>query len=181
MRPQYGNALRFDRVLNVYFYTSIAEKLLQAKLMFVRHGYHLRHYKGHREPYDEDYSLGTEQLLGRAIEQVSAEFGLRSIFFVEDTSLRVEALSRGASDYPGLAVKEWFPSTSFETLDRQLLDSGNNRVAILKSDIALYILGVGHALVRIRGLGLRSTCPLETASRSIRSPRRRGRGATAAL
>jgi hypothetical protein len=97
MRPEYGNALRFDRILNVYFYTSNADKLLQARLMFVRHGYNLRHYRGRREPYDEDYSLGSEQLLNRAIKQVNDEFGIKSIFFVEDTTLRLEGLSKGAT------------------------------------------------------------------------------------
>jgi len=139
MRPQYGNALRFDRVLTVYFYTSNADKLLQAKLMFMRHGYPLRHYTGRREPYDEDYSLGTELLLDRAIEQVNAEFGIRSIFFVEDTSLRIEALSEGLADYPGLAVKEWFSSASFDTLDRLLHEKRNDRRVVVKSDIALYL------------------------------------------
>ena len=144
MRPEYGNALRFDRVLNVYFYTSNADKLLQARLMFVRHGYNLRHYRGRREPYDEDYSLGTEQLLNRAIRQVNDEFGVRSIFFVEDTSLRLEGLSQD-TDYPGLAVKEWFTSTSFEEVDRELIKSGDRR-ATLKSDISLYVPTLSHTI-----------------------------------
>jgi dephospho-CoA kinase/inosine/xanthosine triphosphate pyrophosphatase family protein len=142
MRPEYGNALRFDRVLNVYFYTSNADKLLQARLMFVRHGYNLRHYRGRREPYDEDYSLGTEQLLNRAIKQVNDEFGVKSIFFVEDTSLRLEGLSKNI-DHPGLAVKEWFANTSFEELDRELIKASDRR-AIIKSDIALYVPTLSH-------------------------------------
>jgi dephospho-CoA kinase/inosine/xanthosine triphosphate pyrophosphatase family protein len=145
MRPEYGNALRFDRVLNVYFYTSNADKLLQARLMFVRHGYNLRHYRGRREPYDEDYSFGTEQLLNRAIRQVNDEFGVRSIFFVEDTSLRLEGLSKDI-DYPGLAVKEWFAGTSFEELDCKLIKVGDRR-AIVKSDIALYVPTLSHHLL----------------------------------
>ncbi len=143
MRPQYGNAFRFERVLNVYFYTSNADKLLQARLMFVRFGYTLRHFRGRREPYDEDYSLGTEQLLTRAIEQVNAEFGVRSMFFVEDTSLRLEALSE-KSDYPGLGVKEWFSNTTFQELDHQIGVRGGNRCAIIKSDIALYVPTLSH-------------------------------------
>ena len=144
MRPEYGNALRFDRVLNVYFYTSNADKLLQARLMFVRHGYNLRHYRGRREPYDEDYSLGTEQLLNQAIKQVNDEFSVKSIFFVEDTSLRLEGLSAD-TDYPGLAVKEWFTSTSFEEVDRELVKAGDRR-ATIKSDIALYVPTLSHAI-----------------------------------
>jgi inosine/xanthosine triphosphate pyrophosphatase family protein len=135
MRPQYGNSLAFERILNVYFYTSNSDKLFQARLIFVRSGYLLRHFKGDREPYDEDYSLPTEQMLTRAIQQVNAEFGVRSIFFVEDTSLRLEALS-DSSDVPGLKVKEWFASSTFEEVDRLILERGGDRRAVVKSDIA---------------------------------------------
>lgn len=143
MRPQYGNSLGFERILNVYFYTSNADKLLQARLMFVRSGYLLRHFKGDREPYDEDYSLPTEEMLRHAIEQVNAEFGIRSIFFVEDTSLRIEALSN-ASDFPGLKVKEWFASSTFEEVDRLIEAKGGERRAVVKSDIALYVPNLSH-------------------------------------
>jgi inosine/xanthosine triphosphate pyrophosphatase family protein len=137
-RPHYGNAFEYDRILNVFFYTSNTEKLLQARLLFMRHGYGLRHFRGDNEPYDEDYEQGTAGLLTRAINQVKAEFGVRSIFFVEDTSVRIEALS-GTSDVPGLAVKEWFPQTNFKIVDKQLRERGNDRRAKVNSDIALYL------------------------------------------
>ncbi|MGY4414904.1 inosine/xanthosine triphosphate pyrophosphatase family protein [Bradyrhizobium sp. LB7.1] len=38
-----------------------------------------------------------------------------------------------------MAVKEWFSSASFEALDRELREKGNNRRVIVKSDIALYL------------------------------------------
>ncbi len=101
MRLRYGDVFRFDRLFNIFFYTSNADKLVQARLIFMRSGYRLRHYSGRHEPYDEDYSLGTEGLLTNALKQVSSEFGLRSMFFVEDTSLRIEALS-DVDDYPGI-------------------------------------------------------------------------------
>jgi inosine/xanthosine triphosphate pyrophosphatase family protein/dephospho-CoA kinase len=145
MRPQYGNSLAFERILNVYFYTSNSDKLFQARLIFVRSGYLLRHFKGDREPYDEDYSLPTEQMLTRAIQQVNAEFGVRSIFFVEDTSLRLEALS-DSSDVPGLKVKEWFASSTFEEVDRLILERGGDRRAVVKSDIALYLPTLSHIM-----------------------------------
>jgi len=111
--------------------------------MFVRHGYLLRHFKGDREPYDEDYSLATGEMLTRAIQQVNAEFGIKSIFFVEDTSLRLEALSDSA-DYPGLKVKEWFASSTFEEVDRLIQAKGGDRRAVVKSDIALYVPTLSH-------------------------------------
>lgn len=145
MRPQYGNSLGFERILNAYFYTSNPDKLFQARLMFVRSGYLLRHFTAHREPYDEDYSLATEEMLTRAIQQVNAEFGIRSIFFVEDTSLRLEALS-DSSDFPGLKVKEWFASSTFEEVDRLIKEKGGDRGAVVKSDIALYVPGLSHIM-----------------------------------
>jgi dephospho-CoA kinase/inosine/xanthosine triphosphate pyrophosphatase family protein len=146
MRPEYGDSLRFERVLNVYFYTSNPDKLLQARLMFVRSGYLLRHFTAHREPYDEDYSLPTEEMLTRAIQQVNAEFGIKSLFFVEDTSLRLEALSE-SSDFPGLKVKEWFASCTFEEVDHLIQERGGDRRAIVKSDIALYVPTLSHVIV----------------------------------
>jgi dephospho-CoA kinase/inosine/xanthosine triphosphate pyrophosphatase family protein len=137
-RPGYGNAFEYDRILNVYFYTSNTAKLLQARFLFIRHGYELKHFKGSREPYDEDYALGTEMLLTRAVRQVNAEFGFRSIFFVEDTSVRIECLSKSA-DFPGLAVKDWFASTTFEQVDKEIQRHGGNRGAKISSDIALYL------------------------------------------
>jgi inosine/xanthosine triphosphate pyrophosphatase family protein len=146
MRPQYGNSLGFERILNVYFYTSNPDKLFQARLMFVRSGYLLRHFTAHREPYDEDYSLPTEEMLTRAIQQVNAEFGIKSLFFVEDTSLRLEALSE-SSDFPGLKVKEWFASCTFEEVDHLIQERGGDRRAIVKSDIALYVPTLSHVIV----------------------------------
>ncbi len=137
-RPRYGNAFEYDRILNVYFYTSNTTKLLQARLLFMRHGYELKHFKGTREPYDEDYSHGTEMLLTRAVRQVHEEFGFRSIFFVEDTSVRIESLSR-LSDFPGPAVKDWFATTTFQDVDKEIRRYGGGRAAKVKSDIALYL------------------------------------------
>ena len=111
----------------------------------MRHGYELRHFKGNREPYDEDYALGTDLLLNRAIKQVNEEFGVRSIFFVEDTSLRIEALS-GVKDFPGLAVEESFPNTTFEELDEKLRKK-NDRRATIFSDIALYVPTLSRPLL----------------------------------
>lgn len=136
MRLRYGEVFRFDRLLRTFFYTSNADKLIQARLIFMRSGYQLSHYRSTHEPYEEDYSLDTEGLLAEALKQVSQEFERRSVLFVEDTSVRIEALSNSA-DYPGTRVKEWFAETSFSDLDRQLVLRGGNRRCTVKSDIAL--------------------------------------------
>lgn len=138
MRPRYGDTFRFDRVLNIYFYTSNNEKLMQARLIFSRNGYQLRHYTSTREPYDEDYRLRTPALLKNALDEVTRLVDSRSIFFVEDTSVRIEALSE-VEDYPGTRMKEWFSEIDFPELNRLIAIRGGNRAVIVKSDIALRI------------------------------------------
>ncbi len=128
-----------DRVPNVYFYTSNIEKFLQARAVFDKAGLILKHYKSSTDPYSEDYDLGKKGLLGRAIDEVSKTLGASSLFFVEDTSIRIDALSDDNGDFPSLAAKEWFANTSFSELDSELKSHGNNRTATVKSDIALYV------------------------------------------
>jgi inosine/xanthosine triphosphate pyrophosphatase family protein/dephospho-CoA kinase len=127
------------RRLRLYFYTSSVDKFLQARHVLSRFGYVLEHFQ-RTQPYGEDYSRGKDELLASAIEQVVATVGRNVLFFVEDTSLRVEALS-SAGDFPGLAVKEWFAVTTFEDLDRQVKQAGGDRRATIKSGIALYVPG----------------------------------------
>jgi inosine/xanthosine triphosphate pyrophosphatase family protein/dephospho-CoA kinase len=116
---------------------------LQARLVFERAGLTLHHFRSHKEPYSEDYSLSKEELLARAIREISRTVGAASLFFVEDTSLRIEALST-SDDYPGLAVKEWFQETTFESLDELLRARGSNRRATVKADIALQVPGMSR-------------------------------------
>lgn len=142
-RPSFSSAfVAADRRLRPYFYTSNLTKYLQAKLLLEKYGLNLAHFKSKTDPYFEDYSLGTEVLLERAIEEISRSVGHASLFFVEDTSLRLEALSDTGADYPGLAVKDWFQQIGFRELDRQLKRRGNDRRASIRSDIALHLPGL---------------------------------------
>lgn len=126
----------------VRFYTSNIYKYLQAKLLFEAYGLPLLYFKRSTAEYDEDYSLGTRELLRRAIEQVRHIVGRASLFFVEDTSLRIEALSSKDEDFPGLAVKDWFARVTFAEVNRQLPRSLRLRGATIKSDIALHVPGL---------------------------------------
>ncbi len=138
LRPSYRDVFNFNRTARVFFYTSNLHKLLQARLIFGRYGYALDYYRSHKEPYDEVYDSGTNTLLERAIRQVHEDFGLNSIFFVEDTSLRIDALS-DEGDYPGVRVKEWFSDVTFQEVDMDLNARGIGRRATVKSDIGLFV------------------------------------------
>jgi dephospho-CoA kinase/inosine/xanthosine triphosphate pyrophosphatase family protein len=130
---------RVERRLDVHFYTSNIEKFLQARSVFEKVGLILRHFRTKTEPYHEEYSLGKHELLARALDEVRSRVGAGSIFFVEDTSIRIETLSTPAGDVPGLAAKEWFASTTFESLDVALKARANDRRATVKSDIGVHI------------------------------------------
>jgi inosine/xanthosine triphosphate pyrophosphatase family protein len=129
--------------LDLKFYTSSVPKYLQAKLVVEKFGLVLRYFRSRTDPYTENYELGKEQLLSKAIDEIKRTVGRTSLFFVEDTSLRIDALSGSAQqDFPGLAVKEWFADTTFEALNAQLPKDVTGRRAVVKSDIALHVPGL---------------------------------------
>jgi len=140
LRPSHREVfLALEKRLHVYFYTSNLPKFLHARIAFGQYGIILNHYKSRKEPYTEDYSLGKKKLLEEALNDILRTVGRSTLVFVEDTSLRIEALSDEELDYPGLRVKEWFNETSFEQLDSLLIKRGRGRKAVVKSDIALHI------------------------------------------
>ena len=103
-----------ERRVDIFFYTSNLVKFLHAHTVFQRFGIPLSHFKSKGDPYSEDYSGTKEHLLARAIDEIKGSVGSGSLFFVEDTSVTIDALSSPALDFPGLAVKEWFARTSFQ-------------------------------------------------------------------
>ena len=137
---------RSGKQLVVRFHTSSIEKFLQARILFQRNGYSLRYFRESQEPYREEYALGQEVLLEKALGEIRHRVGANSLFFVEDTTVRVEALSNEAESVPGLRVKEWFRSITFDELDAQLRNRGNCRTATVSSDIALYVPGLGRTV-----------------------------------
>ena len=65
------------------------------------------------------------------------------IFILEDTSVRIEALSSGAQEVPGLDIKYWMHGMTFESVDQFLKLEGNDRRATVRSDVLLHV-PLGH-------------------------------------
>lgn len=141
MNGQGGDA-RSRTLERVYFYTSSMDKFLQARRVFDKHGLIVDYYKSKTEPYDEDYGGSSEDLLRKALSDVTSQIGRAQLLFIEDTSVRIEALSLPGGDYPGLDVKDWFARTSFDECDTAIKEAGGNRDAVVKSDIALSVPGL---------------------------------------
>lgn len=144
-RVEISKLLSAEKVLErVYFYTSSTEKYLQARRYFDQRGLVVDYFKSRTDPYDEDESGTSTDLLTKALADVVAQIGAGSLMFIEDTSLRIHALSSERLDYPGLRVKEWFSRTTFEECDAQIAAAGGDRGATVKSDVALHLPGLSR-------------------------------------
>jgi len=127
----------------IVFHTSSRAKFSQAMAMFDIAGLRLTFRAHDDRPYEETYHGSKEDLLTDAVKEIRQRGRSSSYFFVEDTSIRIEALSAGEDDYPGLAAKEWFTTANFDDLNAKLTDAGNRRCAV-KSGIALSVPGLNH-------------------------------------
>ena len=135
--------------LVVRFHTSNIDKFVQARRIFSQHGIDVTHFRDDKMrdsyQYEEKYELGRgPEFLQPALEEIRLRVGANSLFFIEDTSVRIDALSSSDRDFPGLAVKEWFEQVTFDDLDRDLKAKGNNRRATVYSDVALYVPGLAY-------------------------------------
>lgn len=128
----------------VVFFTSSASKYFQARLVFSMHGLELTQRAHDDRAYSEDYSAGPTELLSSAVAEVNRRSGGGALFFVEDTSIRVEALTQGVEDVPGLRAKEWFDETTFDSLQRAIEAAGGDRRATVTSRIALSLPGLSR-------------------------------------
>jgi adenylate kinase family enzyme/inosine/xanthosine triphosphate pyrophosphatase family protein len=93
--------------------------------------------------YDEPRVLDREELLTLSIkdaikrwEKNISQSG-KKLFFIEDTSVRIECLSTEELDVPGVDIKYWMQDNDFESLDSKLKMSDNNRKATVFSHIVL--------------------------------------------
>lgn len=132
--------LRVPRQLQVTFFTSSRQKFAQAATIFKMSGAQLSFRRHDERPYDEDYSGDKERLLTEAVAEIRRREGDAAIFFIEDTSIRIDALSRG-TDFPGLRAKEWFAGASHKETVASA-DSAGSRACSVESCIALSLPGL---------------------------------------
>lgn len=94
---------------------------------------------GYNEPriYDRKELLERSYIdaLERWKKHVSNE---EKIFLIEDTSVKIDALSTEEKEVPGLDIKYWMKENSFSDIDK-LLKEKNNRKCTVRSDIIMHI------------------------------------------
>ncbi len=66
-------------------------------------------------------------------------FVLNKLFFLEDTSVNIHALSTGLNGVPGTEIKFWMKEHNFASVDKLLKEHTNNRKVTIRSDILLHL------------------------------------------
>ena len=97
-------------------------------------------YAGYTEPMIDSRDDLLRQSYESALEQ-ARNSGVnidKRFFFLEDTSVIVDALSEKEREIPGVNVKFWMKDIEFEDLDRDLTQKLNRNVTV-RSDILLHI------------------------------------------
>ena len=134
---------RYDQITlaPILFATSNVAKFLQARLTLGALGFRVERFEAHSRAYHEPYGLPKEQFLGSGLREVLSRAGARRLVFIEDTTVRINALSRDGDDFPGQRTKEWFAESSHKELIETVNDLGGDSRASVRSDIAFHIPG----------------------------------------
>jgi inosine/xanthosine triphosphate pyrophosphatase family protein/dephospho-CoA kinase len=132
---------------DITFITSNSTKLAHARHLCKGYDVNILQYKklfygiGYTEPRLFDREKLLEESFNDAITRWKknvSNYGDR-LFFIEDTSVRIDALSDDNNEVPGVDVKYWMQSNSFAQLDSELKKKGNNRKASVSSHIILFL------------------------------------------
>jgi len=132
---------------DITFVTSNPAKLAHARYLCKRYDVNILQYKklfygiGYEEPRLFDRKRLLEESINDAISRWKknvSNYGNR-LFFIEDTSVRIDALSDENNEVPGVDIKYWIQSYNFHNLDTELKKRGNNRNVSVSSHLVLFL------------------------------------------
>lgn len=130
------------------FFTSNRTKLAHARYLCREYDIEITQFRektfraSYQEPRLSDRKLLLEVSYENALALWNKEFPVEKvdkIFFIEDTSVVIPALSSDDIEVPGVDVKYWMRETNFSSLDAMLRAKGNDRRAIVRCDLILHI------------------------------------------
>lgn len=143
-------------MFNLLFLTSNRTKLQHAR--YLCRNYDLRiveksnygvAYKEPRTPNrDKLFKESIEDARKRLLKQIknkatgltkNISLMLNKLFFLEDTSVKIHALSTDLNEVPGTEIKFWMKEHNFASVDKLLKEHGNDRKVTIRSDILLYL------------------------------------------
>jgi inosine/xanthosine triphosphate pyrophosphatase family protein/adenylate kinase family enzyme len=132
---------------DITFITSNHTKLAHARYLCDGYDVNILQYKKfyYGKGYEEPRINNREKLLEESIKDAITRWknnvsdsGNR-LFFIEDTSVKIEALSSETNEVPGVDIKYWMQEYSFAKLDAELKKNGNNRKVSVSSHIVLFL------------------------------------------
>lgn len=134
-------------MLDITFFTSNPTKLAHARYLAEKYPIKIKGFR--QRTYHADYfeprTQSRHELLEASYESAVAQsrkagiLNKRHFFILEDTSVRIDALSREGTEVPGLDVKYWMREATLKDLNTSIEQSGGNRNATVRSDIVLHI------------------------------------------
>lgn len=130
---------------DITFITSNQTKLAHAKYLCRNYNVNILHYKklyygvGYEEPRIDDPQQLLTESFNDAVARWRKYVSDDRLFFIEDTSVKIDALSSDDNEVPGVDVKYWMRETSFKELDEALKDKGNNRRCSVTSHVVLFL------------------------------------------
>ncbi|MEA3353798.1 MAG: non-canonical purine NTP pyrophosphatase, partial [Campylobacterota bacterium] len=132
--------------LEIVFITSSKIKLAHAQHLCRDYNINITSYriKHYGVGYEEPRIYNREQLLDESYKDALDRWKKYTsnndkMFIIEDTSVRIDALSDKVNEVPGLDIKYWMKENSFESVDKLLKSKGNNRKCTVRSDIILHL------------------------------------------
>lgn len=129
------------------FFTTNQTKLAHARYVAERRQIKIKGFR--QRTYHADYVeprlASRDQILRASYDSAKEQLAKAGFskashpFILEDTSVRIEALSSSDSDFPGVDIKYWMEKQTFSKLDSMLRSQGNDRRAVVRSDILLHV------------------------------------------
>jgi inosine/xanthosine triphosphate pyrophosphatase family protein/adenylate kinase family enzyme len=132
---------------DITFITSNPTKVAHARHLCKEFDINILQYKKffYGKGYIEPRIYEREELLEASIndakkrwEKNVSDSGNR-LFFIEDTSVRIDALSDEKTEIPGVDIKYWMQENDFSKLDAILKEKGNNRDVSVSSHLVLFL------------------------------------------
>ena len=132
---------------DITFITSNLTKLAHARYLCKNYQVNILHYKKffYGVGYEEPRIYDRKQLLAESFKDAVARWKKNvterdnRLFFIEDTSVKIDALSESENEVPGVDVKYWMRKINFNLLDQELRKKGNNRKCSVTSHVMLFL------------------------------------------
>lgn len=133
-------------MLKLIFFTTNKVKLAHARHMAESYPVVIESFrrKTFYASYTEPKIDSRDELLRQSYESALEQAGnagintKKNFFFLEDTSVVIDALSTDVEEIPGVNVKYWMKDIQFESLDEELKRASNRNVTV-RSDFLLHI------------------------------------------